>query len=153
MEIKLNNQTQPDDKTCVCTSIAIILNVPAQVIIDRYHKKYIAADWSLRNILDDLGVEFKSFDTADRGGMDNAETGYYLVSVPSLNFVGGMHQVVAEIDNDKSLFVIHDPQAGTGKKYYVARTNGDPNAVELSSGYTLEVLVKTEVADNFKLKF
>lgn len=150
MEPSLVLQQQPDDKTCVCTSIAIILGIPASVIISQYHERYVKDDWSIRMILSDIGIEFTSFDTADRGGMGEAKTGYYLTAVPSLNFQGGMHEVVCELDGEENLFLVHDPQAGTGKKYYVAGHNGDELAVELSGGYTLEALITKESIETFR---
>jgi hypothetical protein len=144
------HQQQPCNKSCVCTSIAMILGLPAAQVIADWHHKYQEEDASLRDILNGYGIEFRSFDTADRGGMNTAEEGYYLVTVPSLNFVGGNHQVAVELEG--GLFSVYDPQAGKpGIKYYVGASD-DPLAVPIVGGYTLEVLITKESLAKWKAK-
>lgn len=148
MEPTLIHQQQPCLTSCVCTSIAMILGLPAAEVIRAWHHKYREEDASLRDILNGYGIEFKSFDTADRCGMDTAEEGYYLVTVPSLNFVGGNHQIAVEIED--GLFFPYDPQAGKeGIKYYVGASD-DPLAVPLSGGYQLDVLITKKALAKWK---
>lgn len=149
MEAKLKHQMQPCQTSCMCTCIAMILDVPAQVIIDRFHTRYREKDMSIREMFTELHVKFMSWDSADRNSMGHMGSGYYLSSVPSLNVQGGLHSIVLEFDADELLWIVHDPQKGTGFKYYEGKKNpDDDNSFALTGGYNLDAGV-TQPALNF----
>lgn len=114
----IKHQTQPCNTSCMSTCLAMIVNKPAQEIIDKYHARYRGESISLRQMLNDLQVPFKSFDSADHTLL--SEVGAYMVSVPSVNIKGGLHQIVIEVrDFD---YLVHDPVRGKpGRYYYVNR--------------------------------
>jgi ABC-type bacteriocin/lantibiotic exporter with double-glycine peptidase domain len=49
-----------------------------------------------------------------------AKTSLYIVTVPSLNVVGGNHYVVVDLRD--AVFTVYDPQEGRKNKKYYART-------------------------------
>ncbi|QHJ80706.1 MAG: hypothetical protein [Bacteriophage sp.] len=145
MESLIVLQQQPCNRSCVSTSIAMILGLPAKVVIDRWDEEYHRDGVSLRTILDHYKIPFKSFDTADRNGMADCPSGYYLVTVPSLNFIGGNHEIVVALDNEKCLYMAYDPQQGTGAKYYTSNAEiTDGLGVHITGGYTLDVCITPE---------
>lgn len=145
MESLIVHQQQPCNRSCVSTSIAMILGLPAKVVIDKWDEEYHRDGVSLRTILDYYKIPFKSFDTADRNGMADCPSGYYLVTVPSLNFVGGNHQIAVALDNEKLGYIAYDPQQGTGVKYYTSETPlPDGNAVHITGGYQLDICILAE---------
>lgn len=114
----ITHQTQPCNTSCMSTCLAMIVNKPAQEIIDQYHEKYRTQCTPLRDMLNSLGVPFTSFDTADHPNL--TEVGVYMVTVPSLNIRAGTHQILIEVrDFD---YVVIDPVKGKpGRFYYVNR--------------------------------
>ena len=130
----LIHQNQPDNYTCVCTSIAILIGKPASEVIEKWHKKYYEEGCSIREILDDYGVHYKEFKSMDRLRLDEIGSGYYLVTVPSLNIPGGQHQILFEFDNEEFEWCIYDPQAGKeGSKWYQAIKKQNGNAYPLTA--------------------
>lgn len=155
MEQLLRLQQQPCQISCVCTSIAIILGLPAQVVINNYHKKVWEEGYSISDILTEYGIEFFYFNSAKRNGLNDVESGYYLVAVPSLNNLGGMHQMVVELDAKEQRMAVLDPQEGTGFKYYSGEVDkDDPNSFKFGGGYTLEAgISKKSLAEWRKRNF
>lgn len=83
----------------------------------------------------DLGLRFKTFDSLDGG--DLFEPGAYLVTVPSLNFTGGNHQIVIEVTEDD--YRVIDPVMGRdGRRYYVKRGDVSSALEEELGGFTID---------------
>lgn len=115
---KLQHQTQPCPYSCVCTSIAILAGVPAAEVVAKYHQGYRDGTVTVRQMLDDFGMKFVTFDSLDGG--DLSEEGAYLVTVPSLNFTAGNHQIVIAVTEDD--YYVIDPVKGLEeRRYYVKR--------------------------------
>lgn len=114
----LKHQTQPCPTSCVSTSLAIIVDKPCADLVEMFHAKYHDGMLSLREMLNTLGVPFKSYDSCDHCYVD--EPGAYLAKVPSLNITGGNHQVVFEMTEDDEFYVIDPVQGRDGRRYYVA---------------------------------
>lgn len=138
----INHQTQPCPISCVTTCIAMVADIPVADIYDNVHTRYQKENLSIREILDELKIPFKSFDSADRNSV--CDDGAYITSVPSLNIVGGMHQIIIEVTDD--LWWVFDPNEGKGDRlYYVAEANPDNKLeVSLSSGYNVEAFISRE---------
>lgn len=115
MDVTIRLQQQPTQVSCVCTCIAMVLGIPAQVVIDKWNEKYHTTA-SLRDILEDYKIPFTSYYACDKHNVD--KSGYYILGVPSLNYPGGMHQILAEYDSEEHEWCIFDPQKGSGYKYY-----------------------------------
>ena len=89
MQYLCEQQTQPCKFSCVATSLAVLAGRPAQEFHDRFHKRYWEDRLSIGDALRELGIPFKSFDSAERNSIE--ESAIYLCGVPSLNVIGGMH--------------------------------------------------------------
>jgi len=122
---------QPDQKSCVSTCVAMLLGVPAtgQQLV-RFQGDYFDDRETASSFLRRKGMKNRALLTEDRT-MNFGRV--YILSVPSLNNVGGMHAIVVDM---RDVMEIYDPQKGTGKKYY--GTDGDGQ--ELVS-YNLDVVV------------
>ena len=57
--VDIYHQRQPCQKSCVSTCIAMLLGVPAKVVIDKWHDKFINFEASFRDILDSYGIKYK----------------------------------------------------------------------------------------------
>lgn len=152
-QMKLRHQTQPCPVSCMTASIAMVVDRPVAWIKNLFHERYRNGGLSIRQMLTELGVPFKSFDSADSNSL--GKSGIYLVSVPSLNIVGGMHQVVIEVQDVD--WHVHDPAwglevDGKQRKYYVAWVARPdvPNEVQMTSGYTIDAFIEFEDLPQFK---
>lgn len=144
MPFIIQHQTQPCPVSCVATCIAMITDFPANQVIEAFHKEYREGDLSIGDMFRRIGLAFKSFDTAERQSLD--EDGVYMVSVPSLNIRGGMHQVIVEIADGE--WTVLDPNMGRDDRlYYSSQPNSDlhPQVVMLGSGYNVDCIIKHEV--------
>lgn len=136
----VEHQMQPCPTSCVSASLAMVAGLPAQVVVDRFHAAYHNFELSLRDMLEELCVPFKSFDTCNKNTLD--EVGAYLCSVPSLNMVASGHQLVIEVTEDD--YFILDPNTGReGRKFYVKRGEAAELGVELG-GYNIDAFVPAE---------
>lgn len=146
MALILKHQTQPCLLSCVTASVAIVAGIDALKVRERFHNRYHGPEMiSLRDMLDESDIPFKTFEAIDRCQL--TEPGAYIVTVPSLNVRGGMHQAVIEMDEHGDWQIL-DPAKGVmvdGKprSYYVAGPDDDPAAFMLSGGYQLDAYIST----------
>lgn len=132
------HQTQPTNNTCFSTCMAMIKGDPAGFVISQIHDWYFSGGISTRQALDRLEIPFDSFDTADLPEFDR--NGVYLVAVPSLNWPGGLHQILCECLD--GMCTVQDPAKGLpGSKHYVAAlTEGQVGEV-LLYGYVIDAFI------------
>lgn len=135
------HQMQPCPVSCVSTCLAMVAGLPASGVINRFHDEYRAGGLSLRQMLDELGVPFKSFDSADEAFL--GWEGAYICTAPSLNIQAGTHQIIIEVTADD--YWVVDPVMGRPEKlYYVKRGAAElPEQVELG-GYSLDAFISAE---------
>lgn len=134
----IKHQMQPCPVSCVSTCMAMLSGRPVDEVIAIVHERYRAFGLSLREMMTELGIEFQSFDTCDDNNL--GLVGAYLVHVPSLNFVGGNHQILIEITED-DYYVIDPVQGRADRKYYVKRGEAT-GALEVElHGYSLDAFI------------
>lgn len=146
MQYLCEQQTQPCKFSCVTTSLAVLAGQPIEKFYDRFHKQYWEGRFSIGDALRELGIPFKSFDSAERNSIE--EPAIYLCGVPSLNVIGGMHQVVIEVLDDAD-WRVHDPAQGVfvdgqPRKYYTAHipnAETEPLAVQMTGGYNIDAAI------------
>ena len=123
----MNLIRQKDDVTCGIACAAMVAGVSFDVA-RRKRRKPITNGISSREmsrLLSDLGVKFQR-----RMHPEIRRTCPHIITVPSLNVVGGMHYVVMFFDGRWNVL---DPQRGRkGKKFY-SRNADDPEGVPLTS--------------------
>jgi hypothetical protein len=136
----IKHQMQPCPVSCVSTCIAMVAGIPAAEAVQRFHKRYREDGLSLRKILNELGIPFTSFDSADDTGL--TEEGAYLCTAPSLNIVAGTHEIVIEVTGD-DYFVIDPVMGREDRKFYVKRGQASGLAIDLG-GFTIDAFISAE---------
>lgn len=139
MSALISLQMQPCPFSCVSTCLAMIVGLPAMVVVDELHEPYRAGDITLREMLDHLGVTYLAFYSLDCTPL--ADEGVYLCTAPSLNIEAGNHQILIEVTED-GYFVFDPVQGREGRKYYVARgqAQGNPLAIDLG-GFVVDAFI------------
>ena len=109
----------------------MLVDEPVQGLIDQFHERYRTGNTSLGELLNELQIPCTSFDSLSLPKM--LEAGAYLVSVPSLNIQGGMHQIIIEVTEDD--YFVNDPVKGIeGKLFYGRRGETFPAEGEVELG-------------------
>lgn len=128
--MRIKHQTQPCPTSCVSACFAMLLDRPVEDVRAELHEDFHACRVTLRQALERYEVPFTAFCSVDNP--DLGEEGAYLITVPSLNITGGLHQCILEIDDDG--YQIIDPVKGRdGRRYYVNR-GGVQNDLETELG-------------------
>lgn len=146
MQYLCEQQTQPCKFSCVAASLAILTGWPMARAYGRFHQRYQEDRLSIGDALRELGIPFKSFDSAERNSIE--EPAIYLCNVPSLNVIGGSHQVVIEVLDDAD-WRVYDPAQGVfvdgqPRKYYTAHvpdSEAEPLAVQMAGGYNIDAAI------------
>ena len=138
----IKHQTQPCTVSCVATCLAMLVDEPVQGLIERFHEKYREGATSMRQLLDELQVPCTSFDSLDLPLLN--DSGAYLISVPSLNIQGGLHQIILEVFGEN--YVVLDPVKGReGKLFYGHRRETFPEAGEVPlNGFVVDCFITRE---------
>lgn len=110
---QLNHRTQPTPDTCGCASLAMVLDMDVNILVDQIHHDYISGELWFDEVLDGMCVEYKyMFPNCNTMRLGKV----YIASVPSLNIPDSTHAIV--IDARKE-FRILDPNKGReGVKFY-----------------------------------
>lgn len=138
-EFMIEHQMQPCPVSCVTTCMAMIIGMPVSDM-RAMHEEYVGGDLGIGEILRRLGIPFTDFRSSERYSL--GDEGVFLVSVPSLNIQGGMHQVVVEMLSDAD-WRVYDPNQGKeGKLYYTSLLGlDDPAAIMLGGGYNIDAAI------------
>ena len=142
-------QCQATQTSCVSTCVAMLLNIPQQFVIEEFDAGYHERKYQLNYILDYFGIEYRAdFRVIDATAITDIDINCVaFLTVPSLNYPGGLHQILAEYDAEDMLWRIYDPQKGTEYKYYEAGNNEeDPNSFPMRSYFLDCVITLEEVA-------
>lgn len=103
-------QKQPNNWSCCHTCIAMAMDVPVEQVIAKSKKQYGLSELEFTQLLHDCHIVFNKF---VYGNM--MYTGYYFMTVPSLNNVGGMHKIIVHCNCDTGKLTVFDPS--TRKRY------------------------------------
>lgn len=117
---EIQHQVQPTWNSCVSTCLAMILDSPAQDIIDEFHDDYHGDKNTIIDYLTSKGLKIKEIPRGQN--IDLTKEGLYLINVPSINIRGRTHQLVANIYKEDNGFrwQLLDPAMGReGSEYYV----------------------------------
>ena len=136
----IKHQMQPCPISCVATCIAMVAGIPAVEAVERFHKRYREDGLSLRKILNELGIPFTSFDSADDASL--GDEGAYLCTAPSLNIVAGTHEIIIEVTGD-DYFVIDPVMGREDRKYYVKRGQASGLAIDLG-GFKIDAFISAD---------
>lgn len=117
----IEQQTQLLWDSCVSASIAMMLGINQQLVVDEFHTQYMAHEIEESDYLESKGLKFELHYTKTNS-KDLVSDRVYLLAVPSLNIKGIVHSIVAHtfIDTDGSLkWYIYDPNYGyEGREVY-----------------------------------
>jgi len=138
----IKHQTQPCTVSCVATCLAMLVDEPVQGLIDQFHERYRAGATSMGQLLKELEIPCTSFDSLSLPTL--VDEGAYLVSVPSLNIQGGMHQIIIEVTDEN--YFVHDPVKGIeGKLFYGRRGETFPAEGEVElNGFVVDGFIDRE---------
>jgi len=141
MIIKHQHQQQPTDNSCASACIAMLLNVPVEDVIKKFHDQYKAGEININHYLLNRGL------TVEPVLSDYWQTKWghlYLLAVPSLNTKANLHSIIVDCRLEGKID-IYDPNMGKeGKNYYVL--NEKENKTEFEYGlvsYMVELIIHT----------
>ena len=140
MTALIKHQKQPCPTSCMSTCVAMVAGLPAgtvrRLMHDRYHKGVI----NLGHMLDELGIPYTSFDSAQDDNARLDQVGAYFCTMPSLNTDGGQHAMVIEVT--ATTWHVLDPNRGKlgRRRHYIKRGKHARKGVELN-GYTVNAFV------------
>lgn len=113
MARQLQLRQQPDGCTCMATSLAMILDMDVDQCIELYHEKLYSHDFWFDDVLDEHDIPY----AYPKPGRQTIYQGnVYLCAVPSLNNLGGMHQIVIDYRGEE--YQVLDPNSGRDCRAY-----------------------------------
>lgn len=128
--MSLKHQQQPTFNTCMSACVAMISGQPVNDVVAQWHDKFHSKEAWLDDALNHYSIPYFY------GHPKKAELlpGFiYFLTVPSLNIVGGTHQILAAV-KEGPVVEIFDPAKGRdGAKYYVYGECHSPGECELIS--------------------
>ncbi|HCW3117106.1 hypothetical protein [Citrobacter amalonaticus] len=114
--MSLKHQQQPTHNSCMSACVAMISNQSVTEVVEQWHDKFHSKAAWLDDAMDHYSIPYFY------GHPKKAEllSGFiYFLTVPSLNIVGGLHQILAAV-KEGPVVEIFDPAKGRdGAKYYV----------------------------------
>lgn len=134
----IQHQSQPCQKSCVSTCLAMIMDVPVAQARQQFHVRYWDKQESIATFLEELKLPYTLGNPLERKAP--YAKGLYLLTVPSLTTAGGFHQVLGVV-KEEGKWAIFDPQTGNEKPYYCAALiDGDSYTVAIS-GYAVDAFI------------
>jgi len=125
----LKHLTQPTPTTCVCTCVAMLLGKTAQEVVDKWHDLYYHHQEPLMDILEEEGLSVEYHYSA--GSAKLLPGNLYMITVPSLNIEGSLHQVIVDWRDTAVGPVCLDPAKGLlDRKYYTLSEDEWDDVVE-----------------------
>lgn len=131
----IKHQMQPTPTSCASTCIAMLLDVPAEEIIEQFHDKYKSGEMNIDQFLTSKNINVEPLLTSY---WQAKWDGLYFAIVPSLNMKANLHEIIIDTRNDD--VIIYDPNMGKeGKYYYVNNEKEDKTELEYGLiSYVLE---------------
>ena len=103
-QIMIKHQTQPTNWSCCHTCIAMVLGEPAQKVIEALGIERGLSEKEFQFALQKFNIAHNLFVYGEI-----LYTGYYFMTVPSLNNDGGHHKILVHYNNKTSRFRVFDP--------------------------------------------
>lgn len=124
---KINLVEQITNDSCVTACLAMVTGLDVHEIYREFHEDYfVKHTQTIHRYAAQKGVDLAPVHTCYNS---LAEPGVYLVTVPSLNIVGGLHEIV--IDTRDGFINIYDP-VRKGRYRYVSYADvGDCGVLEV----------------------
>ena len=112
----LKNLTQPTEDSCMSTCLAMVLGISENESYSLYHHKLINYKIWFDDVLTENGIPF--YYGSPKSSRISGDV-LCFVTVASLNFQGGLHQVLVHCSDDK--LTVYDPAKGIkNAKYYIS---------------------------------
>lgn len=126
---------QPDDHTCVHSSLAALTGLSCETLIKRFGRGQPLSRRREITVLTEMGILPTPISSLGGGRLTYREV--YLVSVPSLNFMSGMHRLILVPLHDE-LFYVYDPNRGRPDRKAYPENYLDWERPGFVEGYMLE---------------
>lgn len=156
MDFEIKHQTQLLHNSCVSACLAMALGVDQQKVIDEFHGEYVSGEIHPSEYLNEKGIPLQPYTFGVEYQVDPDKLWVYFLTVPSLNVVGGLHQIllVWGAGNDW----VYDPAKGfttqKGKKgrkqrkFYTREPDG-ANGLPLKN-YVIGFVVEAQEFINYR---
>lgn len=113
---ELKHQQQPTGNTCTSACLAMLLDEDVSGIVDEFHQAWRAGTESPATFLKKRGVDFLVHGDPYDNRLEWGKV--FLLTVPSLNIIGGLHHIVIDLRDEVKVL---DPNKGKEwKKYYIS---------------------------------
>ena len=109
----IRQQYQDLPNNCVSACLAMISGKSVNEVTAEFHDGYHNRDIDIYEYLDALGIRFIKKYPCEKQTLKKGFV--YLLAVPSLNIVGGMHEIVVDFSGDDA--VILDPAPEEKNRY------------------------------------
>lgn len=119
----MKHQTQPTPHSCASTVLAMILDVPAQEVIDEFQEGYFANTLNELDYLASKGVAARAMTRRE----DLYYGRVYIATAPSLNVYTALHSLI--IDTRGGSCTVWDPNKGRRDRMHYVWAPADWNPV------------------------
>ena len=112
----LKHQQQPTHNSCMSACVAMISSQPVTDVVAQWHDKFHSKEAWLDDALDHYNIPYFY------GHPKKAELlpdFVYFLTVPSLNIVGGLHQILVAVKKGLVVEILDPAKGREGAKYYV----------------------------------
>lgn len=122
----MNLVQQKDDKSCTSACLSMLTGIPYDAVFETFSEGWHEHNYTPDKFLDDHGVTYvlnsSPYNTTLWHG------GVYLLTVPSLNYDGALHHIIADY-REEELKILDPNQGREGYRHYVAHEPNNPSEV------------------------
>ena len=109
----INLVSQDLSNNCVSACIAMITGFDLSRVTEEFHSDYHDGLVCMHDYFDAVGLKFNKFYS---GPICTLKRGFiYMLAVPSLNYIGGLHEIVVDYSGESP--IIFDPAPADKKRY------------------------------------
>ena len=105
--------TQDLSNNCVSACIAMVTGFDLSRVTDEFHNEYHDGEVCMHDYLDLAGIKFNKFYSGSRCTLRRGFV--YMLAVPSLNYVGGLHEIIVDFSGETP--AIFDPAPNDKNRY------------------------------------
>lgn len=134
MKNVIQHKMQTEELNCVSACLAMILNLDVEKVTDDFHQGYVNGNKEPHEYLDNK-IDYRKCLACERRMKQNH---VYMVSVPSINMVGGSHMMVIHRSSDEC-WITYDPNEGKEGRLVYGANDGFVQIVSWSVVYEFKI--------------
>lgn len=120
----IKHVSQTRDTNCVSACLAMIANLPIDIVDAEFNDDYHNQLIETHDYLDKIGIPYRRCFTSEREAKNNH---IYFMVVPSANIQGNLHLIVVHVVDENNTYV-YDPNDGKAGKVSLSFFNKDEDA-------------------------